>query len=68
MTDPPPYPDTGDDTGVRPVRGSPPYPGTPRWVWVFGVIGIVVVLLVVIILFTGVGGPAGHTPPIQHRP
>ncbi len=56
---------------------KPPYPGTPHWVKVFGIIGIVLVLLVVVIMFTGVGGehgpgrhlrsdaPAGHTPPIQ---
>ena len=32
-----------------------PYPGTPRWVKVFGIIGLVLVLLVVIMMFTGVG-------------
>ena len=55
-----------------------PYPGTPRWVKVFGIIGLVLVLLVVIIMFTGVGGkhgpgrhipsgaPGGHTPLTEH--
>lgn len=39
------------------------YPGTPRWVKVFGIIVIVLVLLVVIIIFIG-----GHTSPVQHGP
>ncbi len=57
------------------MADRPPYPGTPRWVKVFGIILIVLALLVVIIMFTGVGGehgpgrhipsgaPGGHTPP-----
>src|SRR3990170_1069743 len=63
MADPPPDPDSdldaGDDIGVRPDRESTT--GAPRWVKVFGIIGIVLVLLVVIMLFTG-GGPGGHGP------
>ena len=59
MADPPPYPDTGDDTGVAPHRGSTT--GTPRWVYVFGIIAIVLVLLFVILHLTG-GGLGGHTP------
>ena len=51
---------TGDDSGVGPGRE---YPGTPRWVKVFGIIVIVLVLLVVIIIFIG-----GHTSPVQHGP
>lgn len=51
---------TSDDTGVGP--GSE-YPGTPRWVKVFGIIVIVLVLLVVIVIFIG-----GHTSPVQHGP
>ncbi len=39
----------------------PLYPGTPRWVKVFGIIAIVVVLLFVIMLLTGYG-PGRHTP------
>jgi hypothetical protein len=42
-----------------------PYPGTPRWVKVFGIIIIiVVVLLVVARMFIGGGehGPGRHTP------
>ena len=38
----------------------PPYPGTPRWVKVFGIIAIGLVLLVVILLLTG--GPGRHGP------
>jgi len=45
MADPPPGP--GDDTG------------TPRWVKVFGIIAIVLVLLFVIMHVTG-GGLGGH--------
>jgi hypothetical protein len=44
----------------------PPYPGTPRWVKVSGIIAVSLVLLVVIVVFTGVGGPHGpgrHMPP-----
>lgn len=48
------------DTGVRPTEGR--RPGTPRWVWAFGIIGIVVVLFIVIALVTGLGGPGGHGP------
>ena len=75
MADQPLYPATGDDTGVRPDRGpAAVYPGTPRWVKVFGIITLVVFLLVVAIIATGVGGhgpgrhvpsggAGGHTPP-----
>ena len=38
----------------------PPYPGTPRWVKVFGIMAIGLVLLVVILLLTG--GPGQHGP------
>ena len=48
----------GEET---PMANRPPYPGTPRWVKVFGIIAIVVVLLVVIMLLTG-HGPGRHAP------
>jgi len=51
-------------THVGPDRESTP--STPRWVKVFGIIVIVLVLLVGIIMFTGVGGqhgPGRHIPP-----
>jgi len=58
----PPYADSnGDasgDTGAGPGRGSPT--STPRWVYVFGIIVIVLVLLFVIRHLTG-GGLGGHT-------
>jgi hypothetical protein len=46
------------------MADPPPYPGTPRWVKVFGIIGIVLVLLVVARVFIGGGehGPGRHTP------
>ncbi len=64
MADPPPYPDsnddTSDDTGVGPGRGSTI--STPRWVKVFGIIVIVLVLLFAIKMLTVGGGPGMHTP------
>jgi hypothetical protein len=42
----------------------PPYPGTPRWVKVFGIIVIVIVLLFGGLKLFGVGGehgPGRHT-------
>ncbi len=39
--------------------------GTPRWVIVFGIIAVVLVLMFVVIQFTGFGGshgPGRHTP------
>jgi len=41
------------------------YPGTPRWVKVLGIITIGLVLLFVIMVITGVGGPHG---PGRHVP
>lgn len=60
MADPAPYPDSNSDTDLGPGRK---YPGTPRWVKVFGIIVIVLVLLVVIVIFIG-----GHISPVQHGP
>jgi hypothetical protein len=66
MADRSPYPDTGDDpdTGVGPERESltsTPH-RTPRWVKVFGIIALVLVLLVVVKLLIGGGrhGPRRH--------
>jgi len=59
MADSPSYPDstpnTDDDTGRGPDRGSAP--GMPRWLKVSGIIVIVFILLVVIAVATGIGGP-----------
>jgi hypothetical protein len=67
MADTPPTPSTRDDTGVGPDGGSPAYPGTPRWVKVFGIVVIGLVLLVVVVLLVTAalglhtpGGPGGH--------
>ena len=49
MADPPLYRDTGNDTR------------TPRWVKVFGIIALVVVLLFVILMFA-------HEPDGRHGP
>jgi hypothetical protein len=64
MADPPASPDTGDDAGVGPDRGSTA--GTPRWVKVFGIVALaVVVLFLVLLLAGGHRGPGRHmgTPP-----
>lgn len=37
----------------------PPYPGTPRWVKISGIIFGALVLLIIIMVFTGIGGPHG---------
>ncbi len=60
----PPESDTDVDRGSR--------PGTPRWVKVFAVIAVVVILVFVVLLLTGSDhGPARHTGPGDgkgHRP
>jgi hypothetical protein len=44
------------------MANRPPYPGTPRWVKVFGIIVIVVIVLVVARIFIGgEHGPGRHT-------
>ena len=53
MAAPPPQPGSGDENGARPGR-------TPRWVYVFGIIAFVVVVLFVVLLLTDRGG--GHGP------
>ena len=47
------------------MADQPAYPGTPRWVKVFGIIALILVLLVVIIIVTGLGGEHG---PGRHLP
>lgn len=51
-------------TGERGSSASGP-PSTPRWVKVFGIIFIVLVVLAGIILITGIGGEHG---PGRHMP
>jgi hypothetical protein len=50
-------------THAGPGRGSAP--STPRWVKVFGIVVIVLVLLFVILHLMG-GGFGGHTPSIDY--
>jgi hypothetical protein len=49
------------------ARGADPsaYPGMPRWVKVFGIIAIALVLLVLFVILSGIGGPHG---PGRHLP
>jgi hypothetical protein len=62
MSDLPPSPDPDGDTAND--------TGTPRWVKVFGIIALIVILLFVILLLTRgshgpgrhIGGDASHTP------
>lgn len=59
MTDLPRDPDSsGDDSGSRPGSTDE---NTPLWVKVFGIIGLVLVLLMLIALLTG-HGPGRHMP------
>ncbi len=60
MTNPPPHPGTGDNTGAEPDHGLTG--GTPRWVKVFGIIGLVLILLFVVLQSIGGGGhgPGRH--------
>jgi hypothetical protein len=57
---PSPNSDAGDDPDVGP--DSDTITGTPRWVKVFGIIAITVVLLFVILMLVGGGrhGPGRH--------
>jgi hypothetical protein len=59
MADPPPDP----ETGVEPDRQSAA--GTPRWVKVFGIVALILVVVFVVLQLVGVGGrhgPGRHTP------
>lgn len=41
------------------LAGLPPYPGTPRWVKVFGTIAVILCLFTLTSVVAGVGGPHG---------
>ncbi|OGT81067.1 MAG: hypothetical protein A3H91_03810 [Gammaproteobacteria bacterium RIFCSPLOWO2_02_FULL_61_13] len=58
MVNAPLYPDSNGDTGVE--RGHGSTTSTPRWVYVFGLIAIHLVVLFVILHFAG-GGLGSHT-------
>lgn len=69
-----PDPSSFSDAGAGPEGGTPP--GMPRWVKVFGLVALVVVVLVVgVLLFAdGDHGPRRHVdaseqlePPVAHR-
>jgi hypothetical protein len=55
-------PNPNDDNDVGPDRGVTP--STPSWVYVFGIIALVVIVLFVILHLTGGGfrGHGGHPP------
>ena len=63
MSDPVPGSAAGDDTTTGSGSGSPP--STPRWVKVLGIVVVALVLLVLIVKLTGLGGsdhgPGRHT-------
>jgi uncharacterized membrane protein len=46
------------------MTDRPPYPGTPRWVKVSGIVALVLVVLVVIVMVVSGGnhGPSRHMP------
>ena len=61
MADPTPAHNLSGDARERPDRGSASSatPGPPRWVKVFGIVTLALVVLVVIIIFAGIGGAHG---------
>lgn len=69
MASTPPLPERNADTSAsprrRPDRGSPP--STPRWVIVFGVIALTLVVLVVVLHLSG-GGFGGMMNHFGHQP
>lgn len=58
---------TGDETEIGTAAGSTP--STPRWVKVFGIFGIALVLLIAILHLTGhsLGGHRSPSSAIEHR-
>lgn len=57
MTDPPPYPDTSDETGARSGHGSAT--STPRWVRVVGIVVFVLFVVFLVAQHLVGGGMAG---------
>lgn len=54
--------DLSDQRDARVDPGDEATAGMPRWVKVFGVVTVVVVLLFLILMFTRGPGGRGHTP------
>ena len=54
-------PQENDARGADPS----PYPGMPRWVKLFGIIVVALVLLMLFVILAGIGGPHG---PGRHLP
>jgi hypothetical protein len=53
-------PETNQELDTANLR---PYPGTPRWVKVFGIVTLVVIVLLGIVLLSGGHGPGRHMQP-----
>lgn len=67
MADPPPFPDTDEDTRLGPDRKSTS--GTTRWQKVVGILGLIVVLWVGNNMYDTVTGDLDGGPgPGQHAP
>lgn len=74
MAEPSSYPDSADATGMEPGRGPI---GMPRWVKVFLIIAIVLVVALIVAGLLGVqhgpglhtpsGGSGGHTAPTEQE-
>jgi hypothetical protein len=60
MAKSPSYAEQGDDAAIAPNRGSTG--GTPRWVKIFGLVALVLILLIGALLLFGGGshGPGRH--------
>jgi len=65
MAEPPAYPDPSGHTRLEPEHAAT---GTPRWVKLFGIVALTLVLLFGILHLTGnsLGGPGSHALPREH--
>lgn len=54
-----------DPSRTGDVSDRPAHPGTPRWVYVAGIIAVVLLVVFAVIHLAG-GGMGGHTSPIRH--
>lgn len=52
-----------EETLMADLPGADPDGGTPRWVKVFGILAIIVIVAFIVVLLVGGGhGPARHAP------